>query len=84
MIQKQKRVLILTQYYYPESFRINDLGPRLIEKGYKVDALVGIPNYPEGRYFKGYGLFKKRHEVVEGVDVDRVFQTPRGRKASGL
>lgn len=84
MKQKQKRVLILTQYYYPESFRINDLGPRLIEKGYKVDALVGIPNYPEGRYFKGYGLFRKRHEVVEGVNVYRVFQTPRGRKASGV
>lgn len=84
MSEKQKRVLILTQYYYPESFRINDLGPCLIEKGYKVDALVGIPNYPEGRYFKGYGLFKKRHEIVDGVNVYRVFQTPRGRKASGI
>lgn len=81
---KQKRVLIVTQYYYPESFRINELGKELVDRGYHVDALVGIPNYPEGRYFKGYGLFSKRKECVNGVTVYRCFQFPRGRKASNL
>ncbi len=79
-----KRVLILTQYYYPESFRISDLGAALVEKGYHVDALVGIPNYPEGRFFDGYGIFKKRHEVKDGVNIYRVFQFPRGRKATNI
>lgn len=81
---KQKRVLIVTQYYYPESFRINELGKELVARGYYVDALVGIPNYPEGKYFKGYGLFSKRKENVNGVTVYRCFQFPRGKKASNL
>lgn len=80
----KKRVLIVTQYYYPESFRINELGKELVERGYHVDALVGIPNYPEGKYFKGYGIFSKRKEVVNGVTVYRCFQLPRGTKASNL
>lgn len=79
---EQKRVLIVTQYYYPESFRINELGKELVDRGYHVDALVGIPNYPEGKYYKGYGLFTRRKEKVNGVTVYRCFQFPRGRKAS--
>ena len=81
---KQKRVLIVTQYYYPESFRINELGKELVDRGYHVDALVGIPNYPEGKYYNGYGLFTKRKEKVNGVTIYRCFQFPRGRKASNF
>ena len=73
------RILLVTQYFYPEVFKSNDLAFELAKRGHHVDALVGIPNYPEGKYFKGYGLFKKRHEVVNGVNVYRVFQTPRGK-----
>lgn len=73
------RILLVTQYFYPEVFKSNDLAFELVKRGHQVDALVGIPNYPEGKYFKGYGLFKKRHEVVNGVNVYRVFQTPRGK-----
>ena len=73
------RILLITQYFYPEVFKSNDLAFELVKRGHQVDALVGIPNYPEGKYFKGYGIFKKRHEVVNGVNVYRVFQTPRGR-----
>lgn len=73
------RILLVTQYFYPEVFKSNDLAFELVKRGHQVDALVGIPNYPEGKYFKGYGLIKKRHEVVNGVNVYRVFQTPRGR-----
>ena len=64
-----KRVLLITQYFYPENFKSNDIAFELVKRGYKVDALVGILNYPEGKYFEGYGLFKKRHEVVNGVHV---------------
>ena len=73
------RILLVTQYFYPEVFKSNDLAFELVKRGHTVDALVGIPNYPEGKYFKGYGIFKKRHEVVNGVNVYRVFQTPRGK-----
>ena len=73
------RILLVTQYFYPENFKSNDIAFELVKRGHQVDALVGIPNYPEGEYFKGYGIFKKRHEVVNGVNVYRVFQTPRGK-----
>ena len=74
-----KRVLLITQYFYPEGFKSNDIAFELAERGYKVDALVSIPNYPQGRYFEGYGLFKRRREVVNGVNVYRAFQIPRGK-----
>lgn len=73
------RILLVTQYFYPEVFKSNDLAFELAKRGHQVDALVGIPNYPNGKYFKGYGLFSKRHEVVNGVNVYRCFQTPRGK-----
>ena len=73
------RVLLVTQYFYPENFKSNDIAFELVKRGYKVDALVGIPNYPEGKFYNGYGIFKKRHEVVNGVHVYRAFQTPRGK-----
>lgn len=83
-MKKKKRVLLVTQNFYPENFKSNDIAFELQKRGYQVDALVGIPNYPEGEYYKGYGIFKKRIETINGVRVYRAFQTPRGRKASGL
>lgn len=72
-------ILLITQYFYPENFKSNDIAFELAKRGHQVDALVGIPNYPEGKYYKGYGLFKKRREVVNGVHIYRAFQTPRGK-----
>ncbi len=76
-MNKKNRTLIITQYFYPENFKSNDMAFGLAEKGIKIDVLCGIPNYPKGRYYKGYSLFKKRTEVINGVRVFRCFQTPR-------
>lgn len=73
------KVLLVTQYFYPENFKSNDIAFELAKRGHEVDALVSIPNYPEGKYYKGYGVFRKRREVVNGVHVYRAFQTPRGK-----
>lgn len=73
------RILLVTQYFYPEVFKSNDLAFELAKRGHQVDALVGIPNYPEGKYYDGYGIFSKRREVVNGVNIYRIFQTPRGK-----
>lgn len=72
-----KRILIVTQYIYPEPFKSSEMAFELVKRGYKVDVLTGIPNYPEGHYYKGYGLFRKRKEVKEGVTFYRCLQTPR-------
>lgn len=71
------RILIVTQYIYPEPFKSTEMAFELRKKGHHVDVLTGIPNYPEGHYYKGYGLFSKRKEVVNGVTFYRCLQTPR-------
>lgn len=71
------RILIVTQYIYPEPFKSSELAFELSKRGHKVEVLTGIPNYPEGHYYKGYGLFRKRKDDVNGVMFYRCLQTPR-------
>lgn len=78
------RVLIVTQNFHPENFKSNDIAFELAQRGYDVSVLAAIPNYPEGVYFKGYGLFKRRVEEVNGVKIYRALLTPRGRKTSSI
>ena len=84
LVLMQKRVLIVSQYFYPESFRINELAFELADKGYNVDVLTAIPNYPEGKYYKGYGVFRNRKECIKGVNVYRCFHIPRGNAGNLL
>lgn len=73
------RVLVVSQYFWPENFRINDLVRCLIERGYHVTVLTGIPNYPEGRFYKGYGFFRKIRQEYCGAKVIRIPLFPRGK-----
>jgi len=84
MVSKRKRILVVTQYIYPEHFKSNELVFEMAKRGYHVDVLTGIPNYPEGVYFNGYSLFKKRIEKKDGVNFYRCWQSPRGRKGTGV
>ncbi len=71
-------ILIVTQYFWPENFRINDVALGLKEKGHTVTVLTGQPNYPGGRFFPGYGLVTKTEEQYEGIRILRVPLIPRG------
>jgi len=73
----KKKVLIITQHYWPENFRITDIAEGMAEKGYLVDVLCGIPNYPTGKYFRGYGLKSNRRQLRKGVNIIRVPEIPR-------
>lgn len=75
---KIKKILFVCQYFYPETFRGNDIAFHMAEEGHDVHVVTGIPNYPAGNYFSGYGLFKKRHEVINGVRVTHLPIVPRG------
>ena len=66
------RILIVSQYFWPENFRINDLALALKEKGHAVTVLTGMPNYPVGRVYDGYGWWSKRQDVMQGVPIFRV------------
>lgn len=70
--------LLITNHFYPESFRCNDVAFELVKRGHKVTVLTGIPDYPEGKFHKGYSLFKRRRENINGVKVIRVPIIPRG------
>lgn len=70
-------ILIVTQYFWPENFRINDLALGMLERGHQVTVLTGVPNYPSGSFFDGYGFFNKKQDY-RGVKVLRVPLIPRG------
>jgi glycosyltransferase involved in cell wall biosynthesis len=72
------KILVITQYFWPESFRINDLVLGLRERGHEVEVLTGVPNYPEGRIYPGYGIFSPSEERFEGIRIMRVPLLPRG------
>lgn len=76
---KRKKILYICQYFYPETFRGNDIAFHLASKGHEVHVVTGIPNYPKGKFFDGYGLFRKRTEVINGVNVTRLPIIPRGK-----
>ena len=72
------KILIVTQYFWPENFRINDLAVEFKKKGHDITVLTGIPNYPEGYFYSGYSPFKKRVEEFQGVKIYRVPLISRG------
>lgn len=73
------KILIVTQYFWPEAFRINDLAVELKERGHEVEVLTGKPNYPKGDFYEGYSLFGNRNDEYKGVKVHRVPILPRGK-----
>jgi glycosyltransferase involved in cell wall biosynthesis len=77
------KILIVSQYFWPETFRINDLVKELVERGHDVSVLTGKPNYPQGKIYKGYGFFSHNRDVYYGAKVYRVPLIPRG-KGTGL
>lgn len=80
----KKHILVVSQYFYPETFRINDMCQEWVKRGYKVTVVTGIPNYPMGKTFEGYGLTKKRHEVWNGIEIHRIPLIPRGSSSIGM
>ena len=47
------KILIISQYFYPENFKINDIAISLVQKGHEVEVLTGTPNYPFGDFYNG-------------------------------
>ncbi len=72
-------ILIITQYFWPESFKINDIALALKERGHNVTILTGKPNYPKGKFSEGYTFFNRNIEYWNEIKVYRSFLIPRGR-----
>ena len=72
------RILIVSQYFWPEEFRVNEIAEELVQRGFEVDVLTGKPNYPQGKIFAGYGIFSRNKEKHHGASIYRVPLIPRG------
>lgn len=72
------RILIISQYFWPESFRINDLSVALVERGHSVEVLTGNPNYPNGRFYEGYSGLNSKAEDWNGIRIHRSPLISRG------
>jgi len=78
---QKKRILIVCQHFWPESFRVNDLADFLHEKNWEVDVLCGLPNYPTGKIYDGYSIFN-RTQTHKGINIRRALEIPRGNNTS--
>ena len=77
-------MLVISQYFYPETFRINDMAAEWVRRGYKVTVLTGIPNYPMGKFFDGYSWTKRRREEWQGMNIIRIPLIARGHSSLGM
>jgi len=75
-------ILIWSQHFWPENFRINELAIELVRQQDNVTVLTGKPNYPLGKIVDGYKASGVLHEQVDKVDVVRVPLIPRGKGSS--
>lgn len=73
------KILIVSQHFHPEPFRINDIAKELVNLGHEVTVLTGLPNYPSGVIPKEYRGFKKRKENYFGVQIIRTSIFARGK-----
>jgi glycosyltransferase involved in cell wall biosynthesis len=84
MPEKKLRILVVTQYFWPENMRINDLVRDFTEKGHSVTVLTGLPNYPEGTVFAEFQATPERFGVYFGAKIVRVPMLPRGKRSINL
>lgn len=78
------KVLVVSQYFWPEQFLINDLVVALNNKGHEVEVLTAEPNYPAGYIYKEYKDDKSKFDNYKGVKIHRCRVVPRGKTKFSL
>jgi len=71
-------ILIVTPHFHPENFRINDFALEFQKRGHNITVLAATPDYPGGKFYDGYGIFKKNRETYMGINIYRAPLIPRG------
>lgn len=74
----EKRILVYTNHYYPENFKINDVVRWIKDDNHHIRVITQIPNYPNGDFYKGYGVFLKSNQRQEKQIINRLPVIPRG------
>lgn len=73
------KILLVTQYFWPENFKINAVATDLKNRGHDIVILTGLPNYPGGKIYPGYSFFKSRSEYWNGIKIYRARLIPRSK-----
>lgn len=76
------RILLVSQYFWPESFRINEVALSLRDAGCELTVLTGQPNYPHGSVASGYRAMSTMVQAHEGMTIIRVPLAPRGQASA--
>ena len=71
------KILVVCQYFYPESFQINDICRELVKSGNEVTVLTGLPNYPSGTVPEEYRHGRLREDTWDGIRIIRCFEIGR-------
>ena len=72
------KILIITQYFWPENFRINDLVQELVKRGHEITVLTGYPNYPAGIIYPDFRQSPGKFSNFAGAKLCRVPLWSRG------
>lgn len=78
------KLLVVSQYFWPENFRLNDLVAEMVRRGHEVTVLTGVPNYPEGKVDPRFQADPMGFAEYEGARIIRVPMLPRGTGALRL
>ena len=81
---KKLKILIVTQYFWPENFRINELCEEFTNLGHNITILTGYPNYPIGEIYEVFLKDKKKFNNYKGAKVIRVPILPRKKKQTNI
>ncbi|MGQ0443205.1 MAG: glycosyltransferase family 4 protein [Methylophilaceae bacterium] len=75
------KILILSQYFWPEGFLINEMASALKARGHEIEVITGKPNYPDGKFFTGYGGWGLQKETWRDITIHRLPMLARGSKS---
>lgn len=78
------KILVITQYYFPEQFRVTDICEELVKRGNDVTVVTGLPNYPGGEIYSGYENAYNKKENINNVKVVRCKLRPRHKGTKNL
>ena len=84
MREGKLKILIVSQYFWPENMRVNDMAEELVRRGHEVTVLTALPNYPEGQVFEAYREAPEQFASYHGAEVVRVPIIPRGKRSLTL
>ena len=78
------KILVISQYFWPENFRINEVSEELVKLGHKVYILTGFPNYPEGEVYAEFKKDQYKFSNFKGTEIIRVPILPRKKNKYNL